>query len=139
MLGSRFSALVLAAATVAVSIGATASAAFVELNREPIAATVPAWPADDSPAGRADLDAVLAAQNLRGAREAREAERDATRGPVEWAAFVLGPRFDVDRLPQTVAMLRGLHEDLRVVQRNANAAFVARPPPTLVTRARNRA
>jgi acid phosphatase (class A) len=123
----RFAGL-LAGALASAAVGAS-ELRFVALTEADIAATVPAWPADDSLAGRADLQVVVAVERARDALLADEAERDATRGPVQWAAFVLGPRFDPERLPRTVALLEALHEDLRRVQRAANAAFPTRPRP----------
>jgi acid phosphatase (class A) len=109
-----------------------AAPAFVSLTAEQIRADVPMWPDNDSLAGRSDLEVVLAQQVLRSAELADHAERDSSRGPLEWASFVLGEDvFDAGRLPATSALLERLHTDLRAINRAANAAFPTRERPRL--------
>lgn len=93
-----------------------------------------AWSQDGSPAAVTDLQAVLTAQTQRTPAEVQEALLDANRGPVAWAqdAAGLGVGFTKQRYPATMALLLALHEDMRAVNRAANAEKGHRPRPALL-------
>ncbi len=82
------------------------------------------WPPDGSAQAQADIDAVLREQATRAASDLAEARLDANRGPLPWAQDVaaLGPAFDPARLPRTMALLLAVNDDVRAVNRAANAA-----------------
>ncbi len=96
-------------------------ATFVAVETLDLARVLPRWPEDDSLAGRADLEAVHDLQRLRTPEHEAEALADASRGPMAWAREVLGPGFDAGRLPRTTALLVAVHDDMRAVNRAANA------------------
>jgi acid phosphatase (class A) len=99
------------------------------MNAEEVRAALDPWPVDGTLAARSDLLSVLMIQAHRTDAQVAEAEADAPRGPVEWAVHVLGREFHEAALPLTVAMLRSVHEDVRVLVRQANATHAFRPRP----------
>jgi acid phosphatase (class A) len=102
---------------------------WVTLSPEELRAILPQAPAEGTPAAQADLDTVRLLQMIRTPALIEEGVADAPRGPAAWAQHVLGEAFDPARLPQTVALLEAIHEDIRIVNRNANAAWGERPRP----------
>jgi acid phosphatase (class A) len=94
-----------------------------------LALVLPKWPGDETLAGRADLEAVLSIQAARTAVEAAEADRDAPRGPMAWAQDVLGTAFTQAAYPKIAALLQRVHDDVRGVNRAANAVHGTRARP----------
>ena len=94
---------------------------------------LPAWPQPGT-AANADLQTVLAAQAQRTPADVVEALLDANRGPVAWAQDTagLGATFTEQRYPATTALLLALHEDMRAVNRAANAEKDHRARPGVV-------
>jgi acid phosphatase (class A) len=78
----------------------------IELTR-----LLPPPPAPDTPAGKADLDAVLATQRARSAAEAASAQADAE-ATVFRFADVLGDGFAADRLPLTARLFGRLTKSI---------------------------
>jgi acid phosphatase (class A) len=72
-----------------------------------LARLLPPPPAPDTPAGKADLDAVLAAQRARSAADAAAAQADAE-ATVFRFADVLGEGFTAQKLPQTARLFARL-------------------------------
>lgn len=108
---------------------------FIEAKELGLPATLPRWPDDHTLMGRADLDAVLAFQATRTAELESEATADSVRGPVEWAQSILGKSFTAERYPQVIALLNQVHDDMRLINRAANAVHGLRQRPALRDRA----
>jgi acid phosphatase (class A) len=128
--------------TAAASSSAAATAppapGWVQISDAQLKALLPPWPTPDSLAGRADVWAAMLAQGQRTPEQAAEAEADATRGAVAWAAAALadtavGPRLlSAAAVPATAALLSGLQRDGRVLIQRANAVNANRPRPRTV-------
>lgn len=84
---------------------------FVEPNVITLKNVFPEWPADETLAGQTDLQTVLAVQAVRTLSDIAAARRDATLGPVEWAAELFGEKFNAARLPVTAALLARIRDD----------------------------
>jgi membrane-associated phospholipid phosphatase len=104
-------------------------ATFIEAAAIDWAAVLPRWPEDASLAGEADLETVLALQAYRSPTQEAEANEDAPRGPVEWAQAVLGSDFTSESYPIAAALLADVHNDMRAVNRAANAVHGLRLRP----------
>ena len=107
-------------------------APWVAFTEAELRAVLSAPPTAGSPAAETELDAVRALQAFRTPALVDEANADAPRGPVEWARHVLGADFDPARQSRAVALLERVHQDVRVVNRAANAAWPERPRPARV-------
>lgn len=102
---------------------------WVHLTAADLRAVLPPPPAPGSLADIADLDVVLLLQAVRTPEDEAEANADAPRGAVDWAAGALGTAFDPACQIEAVRLLETLHNDLRTANRAANAAWGERPRP----------
>jgi acid phosphatase (class A) len=93
--------------------------------------SLPPWPTPESTAARDDLAVVLQWQSTRSRADLDEAQIDATRGALIWAQDprALGPQFTRERYPVITSLLLALNEDMRGVNRAANALHGARLRP----------
>lgn len=76
-------------------------------------ALVPAPPADDSPAGRADLETVLQVQADRSPAQVERARRVAGHTLFLMGAAAFGPEFNAENMPQTAGIYRRIREQSR--------------------------
>lgn len=104
---------------------------FIDAAMLDLAKVLPRWPADDSLAGQADLDTVLAFQAYRTPTQEAEANTDAPLGPIEWAQTLLGRDFTTERYPLATALLTDVHNDMRAINRVANAVHGLRLRPAV--------
>jgi hypothetical protein len=105
-----------------------AAPGWIALDAAELRRVLPPPPADESLAGRADLEVVLMWQALRSDAQQAEGVSDASRGALEWAQWAW-PAFDPARQPITAELLALLQEDLRPIIRAANEAWGARAWP----------
>jgi acid phosphatase (class A) len=105
---------------------------WVKLSDAEVAALLPNWPAAGTPFGRSDVLSVLMIQEHRTPEQESQAQADASRGPAAWAGWALGPVFSESRVPHTVQLLNAVQQDVRVLVRQANAAYAFRPRPRTV-------
>jgi glycerophosphoryl diester phosphodiesterase len=78
-----------------------------------ILAQIPPPPADDSPAGQADLETLLQVQAWRTPAEIARAERVSSQDIMSPGALVFGPEFNAPNLPRTAAVLRQAYDEHR--------------------------
>lgn len=76
---------------------------------------LPPPPADDSPAGRADLETVLQVQADRTPAQLARAARVAPQNSFSFAAPVLGENFTAEKLPRTAVLLNEIYTEARVI------------------------
>ena len=107
------------------------TATFVAPEALDLARTLPRWPADDTLAGRADLETVRDLALFRTPDLAAEADADAPLGPVPWTARIAGVAFSPETHPRTAALLVSVHDDMRAVNRAANAVHGWRERPSV--------
>ena len=89
---------------------------------------LPARPADDSPAGLADLDTLLHLQAERTPAQVARAQRIAAQSHLTFGQAVFGEWFTAKNLPRTDAIFQEIdREQGRIVQETKNA--VSRPRP----------
>ncbi|MDF9833530.1 acid phosphatase (class A) [Ereboglobus sp. PH5-5] len=105
-------------ATIALLLAATLGAAeqpFLTTDPAAIIAMVPPPPANDSPAGMADLETVLQVQKDRTPAQAARAERVSAHDSLSMGAQVFGPAFNEKNLPRTIAILTKATNERRPV------------------------
>lgn len=107
------------------------AATFVAPEALDLARTLPRWPADDTLAGQADLQTVRDLALFRTPEIAREADADSRLGPVPWTEAIAGVGFSARTHPRTAALLIAVHDDMRAVNRAANAAHGWRERPSV--------
>jgi acid phosphatase (class A) len=90
---------------------------------------LPPFPAPNSAAHLADLAQVYALQKQRTPEQEADANRHANLPVAQWAGDVLGQPLTVDRHPLALALLERTLQDLRAVNRAANAVFAFRKRP----------
>lgn len=100
---------------------------FVTVDPAVYVAALPAPPADDSLAGRADLETVLAVQARRTVADVADARADAKLGPMEWAAGVLGADFTQGRYPAVAGLLAQVRADMDALAHRPD--YPQRPRP----------
>ncbi|HWQ93151.1 MAG TPA: phosphatase PAP2 family protein, partial [Clostridia bacterium] len=76
---------------------------------------VPAPPAEDSPAGRADLETVLQVQADRTPQQVERAKRAAAQSVTSFARPVLGEWFRSSDFPKTVALFEEIGKESRTI------------------------
>ena len=92
-------------------------------------ALLPAPPAPDSPATRAELDAVLALQAARTPAQAARCRQIEGEDIFLFGSEVLGEWFTAANLPQTAKFFAAVREDFGPVNRAAKALWPRRRPP----------
>jgi acid phosphatase (class A) len=107
------------------------TATFVAPEALDLAHTLPRWPADDTLAGQTDLETVRDLALFRTPELAAEADADAPLGPVAWTARIAGVGFGAETHPRTAALLVAVHDDMRAVNRAANAVHGWRERPSV--------
>jgi acid phosphatase (class A) len=92
-------------------------------------AVLPPFPAKGSLAERADIETMLAIQARRTREEEADAQADSVTTMPDLTLRLLGSKVTPASHPKLFAMLRSLHDDMRGINRAANAAqgFRARP------------
>lgn len=90
---------------------------------------LPPWPQPGSLAEAADIETMLAVQRRRSPADAADAQADSVTIMPQWTAQLLG--VGADKLPLTFALMQALHDDMRGVNRAANAAQGFRTRPAL--------
>jgi acid phosphatase (class A) len=94
---------------------AATSLRFLAPDAIDLRALLPAPPANDSPAGLADLETVLQVQADRTPAQVERAQRVAKHSPFTIAGPVLGPWFTAENLPRTAAVFKVVNEQGRPV------------------------
>ncbi len=105
----------------------TAKPRFLDPWQFDFTALLPAPPSKDSAAGRADLEAVLAAQASRSKEDIAWAET-VDRDHVFNLATEIGSWFQAARLPRTDAFFRDLSRDVRALERAAKTVHPRERP-----------
>lgn len=82
---------------------------------ETILAQIPPPPADDSPAGMADIEVLLQMQKDRTPAQIERATHVATHTPMQMGASVFGPDFTAENLPRTSEILLAITAERREV------------------------
>ncbi len=90
---------------------------------------LPAYPAPGSPEHLADLQRVYQLQKERTPAQEADANRHANLPLAEWAGDVLGHPLSAVRYPLATALMERVVQDLRPVNRAANAVFAFRKRP----------
>ena len=93
-----------------------------------VATLLPDPPAPSSPETRAELDAVLAAQQSRTPADVARAKAE-EKFDVFAFADVLGPGFAADRCPKTAALFQGLAADAKAFSKVGKLHWNRRRPP----------
>jgi acid phosphatase (class A) len=106
----------------AVGIAAPAQI-FLSGDAKEIAGDLPPPPADDSIAGRADLETVLQVQADRTPEQEARARRVAPHTPFLMGSAVMGPWFTADNLPRTAEIMRAVRSDTSRVARELKASW----------------
>jgi acid phosphatase (class A) len=88
---------------------------------------LPAPPEPDSLADLADLDTVLRVQEFRSPAEMAEATRDATLGPMDWSATLLGTDFTALNYPKIAKLFADLRGDMNPYAHTSPYTHRARP------------
>lgn len=83
--------------------------------------------APDSPAGKADLQAVLAAMNARTDTEIKQAQDDDQRSVFRFAD-VMGPEFKTETLPLTAQLFQHVYQDGNAATNAAKGYFQRKRP-----------
>lgn len=86
-------------------------------------------PAADSVVTRAELDVVLQLQDLRTPALAKRAQEIENETISSFASDVVGPWFNVDRLPKTAALFAAVREDFIPINRASKALWPRKRPP----------
>src|SRR4051812_27641520 len=81
---------------------------FISRPAVELAAGLPPPPADDSPAGRADLETVLQVQADRTPQQEARAKRVAPHTPFLMGSSVMGAWFTPENLPHTAALMHAI-------------------------------
>ena len=88
---------------------------FLPTNCTALVDLLPAPPADDSPAGRADLETVLQVQTDRTPEQVKRAKRVASQSVTSFARPVLGEWFHSREVPRTMALFDEIGRESRKV------------------------
>ncbi|MDI1319076.1 MAG: phosphatase PAP2 family protein [bacterium] len=94
-----------------------------------LTALLPAPPAPDSPATRAELDAVFALQAARTPAQAARCRQIEGEDIFLFGSEVLGEWFTAANLPQTAQFFTAVREDFGPINRAAKAVWPRRRPP----------
>jgi acid phosphatase (class A) len=116
---SHFAALLVLALCLSLAHAAT----YIEPNAVDVAKLLPPPPADDSPAGRADLETVLQVQADRTPAQLARAARVAPQTAFTFAVPVLGENFTSANLPRTTELLKEILTETRVIVLAAKARW----------------
>ena len=96
-----------------------------------LARALPPFPSTGSFAEQADLETMLALQIRRTKAEEGDAAADSVTTMVDFTKKLLGPSVTPTSHPKLFAMMQSLHDDMRGINRAANAAQGFRPRPTV--------
>lgn len=96
-----------------------------------LARNLPAWPQPGSLASEADVQVILALQLRRTKADADDAQADSVTTMSDFTRALLGPAVTPASHPRLFALLSALHQDMRGVNRAANAAQGYRLRPVL--------
>ena len=88
---------------------------FLPANCTALVDLLPAPPADDSPAGRADLETVLQVQAERTPEQIKRAQRVASQTVTSFARPVLGEWFSSQDFPRTMAIFEEIDRERRTI------------------------
>ena len=102
---------------------------FVSPDELDLARALPAFPAAGSLAHEADIQTMLALQLRRTPAEAADAQADSVTTMTDFTTKLLGPAAVAARYPKLFALMAALHQDMRRINRAANAAQGFRPRP----------
>lgn len=101
---------------------------FLSGGSQDFVAVLPPPPADDSPAGMADLDTLLQLQKDRTPAQAARAQRVNSQSPFSFARPVLGEWFSSRNLPRTKAIFEEINRESRAIVDEAKRVM-HRPRP----------
>ena len=134
--------MVLASAAIAIAVPASAQnsrpqstgsaetiATFIVPGEIVLKSVLPPWPQPGSLAEAADIETMLALQRRRSPADAADAQADSVTIMPQWTAQLLG--VGAYKLPLTFALMQALHDDMRGINRAANAAQGFRTRPAL--------
>ncbi|MDR1011597.1 MAG: phosphatase PAP2 family protein [Opitutaceae bacterium] len=107
-----FSAILFATFAFVLSSGASGTR-YLIADPATIRAQIPPPPADDSPAGMADVETLLQVQKDRTPEQVGRARHVASHNCMQMGANLFGPEFTEKNLPLTEAFLRGLTMERR--------------------------
>ena len=96
-----------------------------------LARDLPAFPAIGSLAERADIETMLALQIRRTKVDEDDAAADSTTNMVDFTQKLLGSSYSPSSHPKLFGMMRALHDDMRGINRAANAAQGFRQRPAV--------
>ncbi len=132
-LRSRCRPALTAFVTIIISFGfahaRVAAANFLAPDAIDLRALLPAPPAADSPATRAELDEVLALQVARTPEQAARCRQIEGEDIYLFGSEVLGPWFTAANLPKVAALFAQVREDFIPLNRAAKAVWPRRRPP----------
>lgn len=94
-----------------VAPGFSFTVTFVAADALDLSTIFPDWPRNDTLAGLADLQTVLAVQASRTANDATAARHDVGLAPMSWASEILGSQFNALRFPVTAALVERIRAD----------------------------
>lgn len=106
-----------------------AAQTFVDAGRDGLLEMQEQPPADDSIAGRADVEAVLIIQRLRSPDAEREATIDGDLPARVWAHNALGPDYSPERHPAAFALFDAVRADMTKVVDDVKAKGAQRKRP----------
>ncbi|MCX6937119.1 MAG: phosphatase PAP2 family protein [Verrucomicrobia bacterium] len=112
------------------SVAQLPAALFIEPTGIDVATVIPPAPEDDSPAGLADLETVLAIQADRTPGQLKRVERVANQTIFSFAQPELGPWFTPENLPVTAAFFKTLTQESYAVATTGKRLWT-RPRPHL--------
>ena len=112
------------------SVAQLPAALFIEPTGIDVATVIPPAPADDSPAGLADLETVLAIQADRTPAQLKRVERVANQTIFSFSTPVLGPWFTAENLPKTAAFFKTITQESYAVATTGKRLWT-RPRPHL--------
>jgi acid phosphatase (class A) len=101
--------------------------AYVSATAIDLKKVLPAPPELNSLADLADLDTVLRVQEFRSPAEMAEATRDATLGPMDWSATLLGTDFTATNYPKIAKLLADIRGDMNPYAHTSPYTHRARP------------
>lgn len=94
-----------------------------------LAGMVPPPPADDTPAGMADLETLLQVQGARTPEQEGRAARVVKHTPFQMGAAVFGPEFTAEKLPETARFFELVWEQMHAANKAVKQKF-NRPRPS---------
>lgn len=125
-----FRPLITVFALVLLCVAPLPAARFIEPTGIDVSTVIPPAPADDSPAGLADLETVLAVQADRTPEQLKRVERVANQNIFTFAQPVLGPWFTAEKLPLTTAFFKTITQESYAVATTGKRLWT-RPRPHL--------